>query len=84
MFAEWLRGDTNPTYEKLVTALARVGKRKLQAESVCRNQGKLHRANYHPLLFDLHTCLIIGISPSVLDATDTVMLHQSHDMLNKG
>ena len=39
MFAEWRRGDTNPTYEKLVTALSAVGKRKL-AESVCSAQGK--------------------------------------------
>ena len=39
MFAEWRRGDTNPTYEKLVRALAAVGKRKL-AESVCRDRGK--------------------------------------------
>ena len=39
MFAEWRRSDTNPTYEKLVRALAAVGKRKL-AESVCSAQGK--------------------------------------------
>ena len=39
MFAEWMRGDTNPTYKKLVRALAAVGKRKL-AESVCSAQGK--------------------------------------------
>ena len=39
MFAEWQRGDTNSTYEKLVRALAAVGERKL-AESVCNNQGK--------------------------------------------
>ena len=39
MFAEWRRGDTNPTYEKLVRALGAVGKRKL-AESVCSAQGK--------------------------------------------
>ena len=39
MFAEWLRGDTNPTYEKLVRALAAVGKREL-AESICGAQGK--------------------------------------------
>ena len=39
MFAEWQRGDTNPTYEKLVRALAAVGIRKL-AESVCSAQGK--------------------------------------------
>ena len=39
MFAKWQRGDTNPTYETLVIALAAVGKRKL-AESVCIVQGK--------------------------------------------
>ena len=39
MFAKWLRRDTNPTYEKLVRALAAVGKRRL-AESVCTAQGK--------------------------------------------
>ena len=39
MFAEWMRDDTNPTYKKLVRALAAVGKRKL-AESVCSAQGK--------------------------------------------
>ena len=39
MFAEWQRGDTNPTYEQLARALAAVGKRKL-AESVCSTQGK--------------------------------------------
>ena len=39
MFAEWQKGDTNPTYEKLVRALAAVGERKL-AESVCSAQGK--------------------------------------------
>ena len=39
MFAEWYRGDVNSTYEKLVRALAALGKRKL-AESVCSAQGK--------------------------------------------
>ena len=39
MFAEWQRGDINSTYEKLVRALAALGKRKL-AESVCSAQGK--------------------------------------------
>ena len=39
MFAEWRRGDTDPTYETLVRALAAVGKRKL-AESVCSARGK--------------------------------------------
>ncbi len=38
MFAEWQRGDANPTYETLVRALASIGKRKL-AESVCSTQG---------------------------------------------
>jgi hypothetical protein len=38
MFAEWLRGDSNPTYEKLVRALADIGKRNL-AESVCNTRG---------------------------------------------
>ena len=39
MFAEWLRCDTNPTYEKLTRALAAIGKRGL-AESVYSTQGK--------------------------------------------
>ena len=39
MFTKWQEGDTNPTYEKLVRALAAVGERKL-AESVCSAQGK--------------------------------------------
>ena len=39
MFAEWHRGDSNPTYEKLVRALVAVGKTKL-AKSVCKTQGQ--------------------------------------------
>ena len=39
MFSKWLSSDTNPTYEKLIKALAAVGKRSL-AESVCDRQGK--------------------------------------------
>ena len=57
MFAEWLRGDTNPTYEKLVRALATVGRITL-AESVCHAQGikSFDVATYH---FEGHTpCLI--------------------------
>ena len=45
MFVEWQRGDTNPTYKKLVRALAAVGKRKL-AESVCSRQGMLVLSSY--------------------------------------
>ena len=38
MFDKWLRSDANPNYEKLIKALAAVGKRRL-AESVCADQG---------------------------------------------
>ena len=38
MFSKWLKSDTNPNYEKLIKALAAVGKRSL-AESVCADQG---------------------------------------------
>ena len=39
MFDKWLRGDTNPTYKKLVRALATVRERNL-AESVCSAKGQ--------------------------------------------
>ena len=39
MFNKWLSSDTNPNYEKLIKALAAVGKKSL-AESVCDRQGK--------------------------------------------
>ena len=38
MFNKWLKSDTDPNYEKLIKALAAVGKRCL-AESVCADQG---------------------------------------------
>ena len=49
MFAKWRRSDTNPTYKKLVRALAVVGKRKL-AESVCSAQGKLAIPSWPPTI----------------------------------
>ena len=39
MFAQWLRGDTNPSFEGLVRAITSVGKRDL-AESLCRAKSK--------------------------------------------
>ena len=38
MFSKWLKSDTNPNCEKLIKALAAVGKRRL-AEYVCADQG---------------------------------------------
>ena len=38
MFRAWLKGHTNPTYEKLVRALAAIGKRNI-AEFFCTAQG---------------------------------------------
>ena len=39
MFAAWLRDDINPTYEKLVEALAAVGDEDL-AEYICAIKGR--------------------------------------------
>ena len=38
MFAAWLRMDTSPSYKKLASALAAVGKRNI-AEAMCTARG---------------------------------------------
>ena len=46
MFAAWLRMDTSATYEKLVKALAAVGKRNI-AKSMCAARGMSQHWNVH-------------------------------------
>ena len=59
MFAEWLRSDTDPTYEKLVRALAAVGKESWLSQfampKVILSYGNFQVGVYPPLKFDLYT-----------------------------